>query len=249
MTIKITNKISLYIRLLAVVLLTIYTAFKVSIYSFFAKNKQRYRNDASIWGNRILNIFSVELKIKGLENLKKDTTYILVSNHSSLFDIPILFSTFTGFNFVIVYKKELEKIPIFGLALKASPFIPIVREDPRKALQAIEKTLSQMEDNDCPIVFPEGTRSKDGNLGTFKRGAFMMASRSGKPIVPISIIGSADILPKGSLKVKTNALVKVVIKKPITYDKELDRVAEKELMATVYNQIKTNIEDNKHLIN
>ena len=77
----------------------------------------------------------------------------------------------------------------------------------------------------------------------------MIASRSGKPIVPISIIGSADILPKGSLKVKSNSLVKVVIDKPITYDKTLDRVAEKELMATVYNQIKKNIENNKNVIN
>jgi len=243
--IKITNKISLYIRLSAVILLTVYTALKVSIYTFLNENKQKYRRDASIWGDRILKIFSVKTEVSGLENLSKDNTYILVSNHSSLFDIPILFSIFSGFNFVIVYKKELEKIPIFGLSLKASPFISIVREDPRKALQAIEKTLSQMEENDCPIVFPEGTRSKDGNLGSFKRGAFMMASRSHKPIVPIAIIGSADILPKGSLKVKSNSLVKVIIEKPITYDKVSDRVAEKELMATVYNQIKTNIENNK----
>lgn len=243
--INITNKISLYSRLSAVIVLTIYTALKVSIYALFSKNKQKYRQNASVWGNRILKIFSVKMEINGLEHLQKDKTYILVSNHSSLFDIPILFSTFTGFNFVIVYKKELERIPIFGLSLKASPFIPIVREDPRKALQAIEKTLAQMDDNDCPIVFPEGTRSKDGNLGTFKRGAFMLASRSGKPIVPIAIVGSADILPKGSLKAKTNSLVNVVVNEPITYDEELDRNAEKELMTTVFNQIKINIDNYK----
>jgi 1-acyl-sn-glycerol-3-phosphate acyltransferase len=234
------NKIKLYYRIGGVVLVTLYAAIRVIF--LFPRDKSRYRYFASNWGNGILRIFKVKLEIEGMEKLKKDQTYILASNHASLFDIPIMFSTFEGYNFVIVYKKELEKIPIFGRSLIVSPFIAIDREDPRNAMASIEKTLSQMEDNDCPIIFPEGTRSLDGNLQEFKRGAFLLASRSKKPIVPIAILGSANILRKGTLKVQSNIKVKVVINEPIENKSEMDRIAEKALLQDVFGKIKYSLE-------
>jgi 1-acyl-sn-glycerol-3-phosphate acyltransferase len=203
-----------------------------------------YTKAATRWGGHILKIFHVKLEISGLDFLDKNKTYILASNHASLFDIPIMFKTFDGFNFIIIYKKELEKIPILGSSLKHSPFIGIQRENSRNAMTSIQTTLDQMQDNDCPIIFPEGTRSEDGKLQTFKRGAFLLASKSMKPIVPIALIGSSDILPKGTLKIKTNSTVKVVINQPIENHSELDRIAEKKLMNDVYEIIKSTTEKN-----
>jgi 1-acyl-sn-glycerol-3-phosphate acyltransferase len=221
-----------------------YFAIKVIIQFSLTKNKKSYTINATNWGSGILKIFNVALQIEGLESLKKNETYVLVSNHSSMFDIPILFKTFGGFNFIIIYKKELEKIPIFGSSLRHSPFVSINREDPRNAMGSIQTTLEQMSDNDCPIVFPEGTRSEDGKLQSFKRGAFLLASKSKKPIVPIAIIGSSDILPKGSFHVKGNSRVKVIINNPVENEKELDRISEKQLMSDVFNKIKSTIEEN-----
>jgi 1-acyl-sn-glycerol-3-phosphate acyltransferase len=233
------SKIQLYFRIFLVILATIYAAVRVIF--LFSRDKKRYRYFASQWGNNILNIFKVKLDVEGINQLKKDETYILASNHASLFDIPIMFSTFENYNFVIVYKKELEKIPLFGRSLIVSPFISIDREDPRNAMGSIEKTLGQMQDKDCPIIFPEGTRSLDGNLQEFKRGAFLLASRSKKPIVPIAIIGSNNILQKGTLKIQANTAVRVVINQPIENSREMDRIAEKALISEVFNKIKTSL--------
>ena len=153
-----------------------------------------------------------------------------------------MFYTFKDFNFIIIYKQELEKIPLFGRSLKVSPFVSINRTDPRNAMQSINQTLNQMQDNDCPIIFPEGTRSKDGKLNEFKRGAFLIASKSSKPIVPICIKGSNEILPKGAFNVKQNSTVVVNITPPIENTKLTDRNSEKALMKKVHNIIESNLD-------
>lgn len=234
----------LYLRLAAAILLVLYYTFRVIALYFVSRDKQRYRTNASNWGRRMLKVFGVSLDIRGIENLNKDTTYIFASNHASLFDIPILFYGLKDFNFVIMYKQELEKVPIFGWSLKVSPFISVKRSDPRNAMASIEQTLSQMADKDCPIIFPEGTRSYDGKLSSFKRGAFMLASRSKNPIAPIAIIGSNDILKKGTLSVKTHSIVKIVLCPPVEQTGTNDRQGEKQLMEKVHSIIKVAIEQN-----
>ncbi len=237
------EKINLYLRILYTIIITIYYAIKVSIAVIFSKNKIAYRKNAVNWSKKILNIFNVRINSIGLENLDSKQTYILAANHSSLFDIPILFVTFKDFNFIIIYKKELEKIPIFGRSLKVSPFVSINRSEPREAMKSIEQTLAQMSENDCPIIFPEGTRSENGELGEFKRGTFLLASKSLKPIVPIAIVGSSGILPKGSFAVKANSEVTVKIYPPIENSGISDRLKEKELMQKVYEQIKIGLSE------
>ncbi len=194
---------------------TVYYATKVVINAIVSRNGEKYLKNAVAWSKFILKTFKINLKVRGLENLNPNETYIFASNHSSYFDIPILFYALKQFRFAIIYKKELEKIPAMGQALKVSPFIPVERFSLRGALESVEKTLSLMKENDSPIIFPEGTRSKDGKLGKFKRGAFLIASRSKKPIVPIAIKGASDILPRGSFDVKMNSEAEVVIGKPI----------------------------------
>jgi len=237
-SVRLINQINVYFKILIVVFFTVYYAIKVSFKAIFGRDKYFYRRNAVKWSERILDVFKVRVEVQGLEELEVGKTYILVANHSSLFDIPVLFTVFKNFNFIIVYKRELERIPIFGLSLKVSPFVSIDRSDARSAMKSIEETLAKMSENDCPIIFPEGTRSADGSLGSFKRGAFLLASMSLKPIVPVAISGSSKILPKGSFNVKANSIVNVRVFPPIENSKPLDRVGEKELMNKVFEQIK-----------
>jgi 1-acyl-sn-glycerol-3-phosphate acyltransferase len=238
------NKLYVAFLLFFAVCITFYYAVKVALQSLFSINKNRYRKNAARWSSAILRIFSVSVESVGIEKLDKGSTYIFASNHSSLFDIPILFYSLRKLNYIIIYKKELEKIPIFGWSLKVSPFISIDRAVGRNAMASIEKTLEQMKDNDCPIIFPEGTRSQDGKLQDFKRGAFLIASRSSRPIVPITIIGSSKILPKGSLAVKSKNAVKVIISNPIKNKVINNRMAENELMEKVHDIIMVTLEEN-----
>jgi len=241
---EIFEKLKVYYKLSFVVAVTIYFAIKVIISHFFFRDKNRYRKNATKWATLVNRIFNITIDVQGLENLNKKDTYIFASNHQSLLDIPILFQSLKDFNYVIIYKKELEKLPVFGYNLKISPFISIDRADPRNAMASIETTLNQMNDNDAPIIFPEGTRSFDGKLGEFKRGAFLIASRSKKPIVPITVIGSAQVLPKHTLKIKTKSTVKVIINFPISNSNIMDRNDERALMNKVYSIIKLSFEEN-----
>ncbi|MFH1050666.1 MAG: lysophospholipid acyltransferase family protein [bacterium] len=242
--INLINKIRTYYKLFLAVIVVIYFAIKVQLIYIFSKDKRRYWKNSTKWGTLILKVFNINVEIAGLEKLDKNTTYIFASNHQSLLDIPILFYSLQDFNYVIMYKKELEKIFLFGRNMKISPFIAVDRADPRNAMASIETTLKQMKENDCPVIFPEGTRSLDGKLANFKRGAFLLASRSKMPIVPIAIIGSSDVLPKGTLKIKTRSTVKVVFNAPVENDKDMDRNDERELMNKVHTIIKSSIEEN-----
>ncbi len=113
-----------------------------------------------------------------------------------------------------MYKRELEKIPFFGWFLKKSDFIAIEREEAISARGSLNKALELIKQDVSVLIFPEGTRSSDGNLKEFKKGAMFLAVRSGKPIVPVAISGTCKLLPRGSLFIRTGR-VKVTIGKPL----------------------------------
>ncbi len=192
------------------------------------------------WARRIIGYAGIKLEIEGLENLEPEGQYVFVSNHSSLFDIPALLGSLPG-EVRIIYKKELENILIFGRCLRKSPFIAVERSDPRNAMDSIEKAAQSFRQGGSVIVFAEGTRSKDGNLQEFKRGAFMLASRSEMPIVPVAVCGAGSILPKGERYFRPG-IVKVRVGSPISPDYPLSRAAEQELMRLVRDEVKKNLE-------
>lgn len=165
------------------------------------------------WAKRLLFFAGVKVRTVGLENINRNQSYIFVANHSSYFDIPSVFVAIPN-NVRIMYKKELEKIPIFGLFLKKSDFIPIEREEISSARASLNKALELIQKDISVLIFPEGTRSIDGKLQQFKRGAMVLAIRSGKPIVPVAIVGAHSILPRGKFFFRTGAIT-VVIGKPI----------------------------------
>ncbi len=165
------------------------------------------------WSKCILWTFGIKVHVEGYNHIDPREPYIFVSNHASMFDIPTVMVALKG-NVNIVFKKELTRVPIWGWALRYGPFIMIDRSNPRKAMASIERAARTIRSGQSVILFPEGTRTMDGRLQPFKRGAFTLAAKSGVPVVPMTINNTYGIMPKGSLSVK-KADISVILEKPI----------------------------------
>ena len=202
------------------------------------RNKKFYIY-AKKWGQKLLKITNVKLDIRGLENINSHQNYIFIANHSNLFDIPILQATLPN-DFRIIYKKELERVPFFGLVLKKSPYIALRRTASKSTMASIDEAINQMHQGASVLVFPEGTRSIDGTLGDFKRGAFLLAYRGGKPIVPITIIGSNLIFPRGKLEFNS-VKIRVIINEPIEVSDLQNKTEEIKLMNKIHFIINENL--------
>jgi len=120
-----------------------------------------------------------------------------MANHQSNFDIPALMG-YLPIRFVWTAKKELFRIPVFGLAMKRAGYICVDRQNHARAMDSMDLAARQILEGTSVMIFPEGTRSKDGTLAPFKKGGIMLALKAGVPIIPIGIWGSRDIMPKGS---------------------------------------------------
>lgn len=161
------------------------------------------------WAKVILRVCGVKVRTEGFENIKKDEPRIFMANHTSYFDIFALLSTLpVDFKFIV--KQELMRLPIFGLAMRRAGYIGIERDDPRKALKSMQVAAERIRNGASVLIFPEGTRSEDGRLQSFKPGGFHLAIRSSCDIVPVAITGSRDIVPKGSLRIRKGTIRVVV---------------------------------------
>lgn len=166
----------------------------------------------------VLFIAGVKLKVEGREFIDKNESYIYVTNHQSLFDIPILMQAAPS-NIRFIYKKSLSRIPFFGWAMYLSGYIPINREDGREAMKTLKESAKKLVNGISLVIFPEGTRSEDGKLGDFKRGVFVIADSSSSKIIAGTVIDSNKILSKGKLHIN-GGNVKVVFSKPMEYKKD-----------------------------
>jgi 1-acyl-sn-glycerol-3-phosphate acyltransferase len=208
--------------------------FMILIY-FCCPRKYNFARHYRRWGKRVLSICGVKLKIFGEENINPDETYIYASNHTSQFDIPIIFSAIKQ-KVAIIYKKELEKVPFFGWMLNRSYFISIDRNDARKAMESVLEALRQIKEGVGIIIYPEGTRSPDGSVREFKRGTFILAAKSGKPVIPVTIVGSNNIMPKGSLFFKSSE-VQVIFHSAVIFPKGMSKEEEIEKMEEIRRTI------------
>jgi 1-acyl-sn-glycerol-3-phosphate acyltransferase len=137
-----------------------------------------------------------------------------MSNHQSLYDIPVLFYVI-GPNIRMVTKKELFGVPVFGGALSAAGFVKIDRSDRDAAIRSLDDARSLLSDGTHVWIAPEGTRSKSGALGPFKKGAFYLAFEAGLPILPVTLQGTRDVLAAKGVVSHAGARVKVTIHEKI----------------------------------
>ena len=199
-----------------------------------------YYKLSKVFSKGIFLISGIKLSVSGLENIDKRNIYVFVSNHSSQYDIPAL-QYVIPIPISIVFKKELSKIPVFGWQLRTGPYIMIDRSNTESALKSIEKAKKRMTEKKLsPLLYPEGTRSKTGEVQTFKRGAFYLAAKVGFPIIPVSISGASEILPKGKFKIKSGTIY-VHFDKPIATENVSSRKDELELMGKVRDIIISNL--------
>ncbi len=151
-----------------------------------------------LWARIICWCAGVEVTVEGQGNLDRTKTYIFAANHQSQFDIFAL-QGYLGFDFRWMAKKELFAIPIFGAGMRSAGYISVDRSRGRQAVQSLNEAAQRITDGTSVIIFPEGTRSRDGLLQPFKSGAMVLAIKAGVPIVPVAIIGTHQVLAKGKL--------------------------------------------------
>jgi 1-acyl-sn-glycerol-3-phosphate acyltransferase len=149
----------------------------------------------------------IRVRVIGLERVPKGTSCIFLSNHVSNLDPPVLLPVLPGMSSVFL-KKSLMKIPLLGVAMRMGKFVPVSRGHSREeAARSVAVAADALRSGLNIFIFPEGTRSPDGNLLPFKKGAFFLAAETGAPMVPIVIRGTAQMMRKGSLKVYPEAVV------------------------------------------
>lgn len=170
-------------------------------------------NCGVIWA-RFNSFFTpMTVNIVGAENMEPGASYVITANHQSLYDIYVLYG-WMGVDFKWVMKKELEKVPVLGPACKVLDHIFIDRSDTKKAVESINAAKKKIVNGTSVIFFPEGSRSTDGVMKPFKKGAFKMALDLGLPILPVTINGTRKILPKGSIDLKPGGVI-MTIHRPI----------------------------------
>lgn len=171
---------------------------------------------ARAWGRTNMFITPASCKVQGELFLDPSQSYVVVANHSSQFDIFALYG-WLKLDLKWVIKKELRKVPIIGAACAAMGHIFIDRKDRQAASAELKKARSSLKPGTSIMIFPEGTRSDDGSLQTFKAGGFVMAKDLGIPILPITVIGAHKILPNNSIDLFPGEM-QLVIHEPIPAD-------------------------------
>ena len=167
------------------------------------------------WSKRLLDQVDVRLKICGLENIDPVKTYVVMSNHQSLYDIPTLI-TALPLCLRMVAKAELFNVPIWSQAMRSAGFVPVHRGQSGRAMQDLRLAQDALSRGVNIWIAPEGTRSKDGELLPFKSGGFLLASTAKVPILPITIDGTRNILPAKALQFVKGVEVNVRIGSPIS---------------------------------
>lgn len=168
------------------------------------------------WGRSCLFLAGLKVQIQGIKNIPFTSSAIYVSNHQSNFDIPIIYAGLP-IQFRWMAKQEMFRIPLFGLAMKLAGLIPIDRSNRRTTMHSIIAAAQRIKEGASVVIFPEGTRTPDGQLQEFKKGALLIAAKAQAPVVPIVIHGSYQLQPKDRWKINSG-LLKMEILPPIGTD-------------------------------
>lgn len=166
-----------------------------------------------IWSRINAFLTPMFVKVSGNENIDKGRSYVVISNHQSLYDIFVIYG-WLGIDIKWIMKKELAKIPGIGFGSRKVGHIFLDRSNSRVALESLNEAKRKLVNGTSVVIFPEGTRSVTGKMGVFKKGAFKLALDLGLPILPITIIGTKDVLPTGTIALRPGK-ASMIIHEPI----------------------------------
>ena len=190
------------VRAILVFVATIFFGSLGVLLSFFDSTGNRQLVLARAWGRVLLAVGGVKVCVEGLEKLAPDGSYIFVSNHLSYMDTPVMLANIPV-QFRFLAKKGLFQIPFLGTHLARAGHIPVYRGDPRAAVKTMGLAAQAVRERGTSLlVFPEGGRSRKGELGAFKEGAAYIAIKAGVPLVPVALKGTREVLPFGSGRIR-----------------------------------------------
>ena len=235
----------IFIALPIMIVITIIVALATMIGSIFDDRFWGYW-PGMIWGRLFYRLFFIPLKVDGKENIKKGQSYVIAPNHQSYWDAFLIYG-FIGIKFKWMMKKELGRIPFVGWACYMAGCIFIDRSSRESGINSIRKAESKLRDGMSVVIFPEGTRSYDGQMGKFKRGAFLISEELKLPILPVTIDGNYDVMSRHAWNVTWHP-VHMTIHEPVwprsTKDSTEAQVKEimNETSQEVYNTIKETLD-------
>ena len=188
----------LYQYLVAWPLLAVLTAFTAifTVCTVHWKNAEFVHKVQQFWSRSFFWLMLLPDSIDGTEHIKPGQSYVFVANHQSMFDVWLVYGWLPVI-FKWLMKAELRKVPFVGTGCKAAGHIFVDRRNAKAAMESLQEVEKQLVNGVCTVIFPEGTRSLNGEVGRFKRGAFQIAMDLGLPVIPLSLDGCFEVLPKG----------------------------------------------------
>ncbi|MDP4219756.1 MAG: lysophospholipid acyltransferase family protein [Bacteroidota bacterium] len=207
--------------------------------ALFDRSGSAYLWLARFWSKIFLFLYGVKLHISGSSHIRKSEHYVYVANHSSYTDIPILLAAIPD-NVRLILRHTLTRIPIWGTALLLSPMIIINRSNSSKAKKTLNKAIEIIRSGASIMLFPEGTRTHDGEMQPFKRGAFHMAYSGATKIIPVAIKGSFELQSRTQTLPSSNRDIYVSIGTPLEASSQIenDRSREMDLMQRAENAVR-----------
>ena len=196
-----------------IVLCTLFTAV-FTIICFPCKNGKAPRAVQVFWSRSVIRLLLLPIKVTGRENVDPKQSYVFVANHQSFLDVFAVYGWLPN-NFKWLMKKEIRRVPFVGTACAVAGHIFVDRSNPRAALQSMEKVKRELVDGISTVIFPEGTRTKTGEIGRFKQGAFKIAMDMELPVVPITLNGFYKAMPSGQPFANPFSHLSLHIGKPI----------------------------------
>ena len=208
---------TLVFYLIGVVTFFIGTAITIPFAIFSREHDKPFHFAARIWARMLMFLTGSNVRVSGIENVPEKGGLIFASNHQGILDI-LIHLAYLPRHFRFVAKSELFRVPFLGWYMSLAGYVPIERDVSKSAHRTIGTASDMLAKGECILIFPEGTRSKTGELGPFKRGSLMAAFSSGAGVVPIAINGSYQMMPKRSYIIN-RVPIRVNIGKPIPFEK------------------------------